>query len=82
MFLVTKKEEPDTVSKINKKPIEWRGKPYEFRGKKYIYRKMDKDRGNLYDWDSYHRALENPQVEPILIATAEKTPAGVVIRQI
>jgi len=77
-----KKEEPDTVSKINKKPIEWRGKPYEFRGKKYIYRKMDKDRGNLYDWDSYHRALENPQVEPILIATAEKTPAGVVIRQI
>ena len=77
-----KKEEPDTVSKINKKPIEWRGKPYEFRGKKYIYRKMEKDRGNLYDWDSYHRALENPQVEPILIATAEKTPAGVVIRQI
>jgi hypothetical protein len=77
-----KKEEPDTVSKINKKPIEWRGKPYEFRGKKYIYRKMDKDRGNLYDWDSYHRALENPQVEPILIATAEKTPAGVVIRKI
>jgi hypothetical protein len=77
-----KKEEPDTVSKINKKPIEWRGKPYEFRGKKYIYRKMDKMRGNLYDWDSYHRALENPQVDPILIATAEQTPAGVVIRKI
>ena len=77
-----KKEEPDSVSKINKKPIEWRGKPYEFRGKKYIYRKMEKNRGNLYDWDSYHRALENPQVEPILIATAEQTPAGTVIRQI
>jgi hypothetical protein len=77
-----KKEEPDTVSKINKKQIEWRGKPYEFRGKKYIYRKIDKTRGNLYDWDSYHRALENAQVDPILIATAEQTPAGVVIRKI
>jgi len=70
------------VSKINKKQIEWRGKPYEFRGKKYIYRKIDKTRGNLYDWDSYHRALENAQVDPILIATAEQTPAGVVIRKI
>jgi len=77
-----KKEEPDTVSKINKKAIEWRGKPYEFRGKKYIYRKMDKTRGNLYDLDSYYRALENPQVDPILIATTEQTPAGVVIRKI
>ena len=77
-----KKEEPDTATKMNKKMIEWRGKPYEFRGKKYIYRKIDKTHGNLYDWDSYHRALENPQVEPVLVATAEQTPAGVVIRKI
>jgi hypothetical protein len=77
-----KKEEPDTSTKMNKKMIEWRGKPYEFRGKKYIYRKIDKTHGNLYDWDSYHRALENPQVEPVLVATAEQTPAGVVIRKI
>ena len=77
-----KKEEPDTVSKINKKALEWRGKPYEFRGKKYIYRKMDKTHGNLYDWDSYHRALENPQIDPVLVATAEQTPEGVIIRKI
>jgi len=77
-----KKEEPDTTSRINKKAIEWRGKPFEFRGKKYIYRKIDKTRGNLYDWDSYFQALENPQIEPLLIATTEQTQAGVVIRKI
>ena len=43
---------------------------------------MGKNHGNLYDWDSYYRALENPQIDPILIATAEETPAGTVIRQI
>ena len=77
-----KKEEPDTAAKMNKKIIEWRGKPYEFRGKKYIYRKLDKLRGNLYDLDSYYRALENPQIDPVLVATTEQTPEGVVIRKI
>jgi len=77
-----KKEEPDTAAKMNKKIIEWRGKPYEFRGKKYIYRKLDKIHGNLYDLDSYYRALENPQIDPVLIATTEQTPEGVVIRKI
>ena len=77
-----KKEEPDSASKMNKKVIEWRGKPYEFRGKKYIYRKIDKIYGNLYDFDSYYRALENPQIDPILVATTEQTPEGVVIRKI
>uniref|UniRef100_A0A6C0D8W8 Helicase ATP-binding domain-containing protein n=1 Tax=viral metagenome TaxID=1070528 RepID=A0A6C0D8W8_9ZZZZ len=77
-----KKEEPDTTKKINKKPIEWRGKPYEFRGKKYIYRTIDKINGNLYDWDSYHAALENPQIEPVLVATAQQTPNGLIVKQI
>lgn len=77
-----KKEEPDTAAKMNKKSIEWRGKPYEFRGKTYIYRKLDKIRGNLYDLDSYYRALENPQIDPVLVATTEQTSAGVVIRKI
>jgi hypothetical protein len=77
-----KKEEPDSASRMNKKVIEWRGKPYEFRGKKYIYRKIDAMRGNLYDFDSYYRALENPQIDPILVATTEQTPEGVKIRKI
>lgn len=77
-----KKEEPDSTTKINKNPIEWRGKPYEFRGKKYIYRKIDKNNGKLYDWDSYHAALENSQVQPVLIADVEQTPKGVKIKMV
>jgi len=71
-----KKEEPDNASKMNKRTIEWRGKPFEYHGKKYIYRSIDKIHGNLYDWDSYHRALENPQIDPVLIATTEKNSDG------
>ena len=77
-----KKEEPDSTTKINKKTIEWRGKPYEFRGKKYIYRKIDSNNGKLYDFDSYYRALENPQIDPILIADVEQTPKGVKIKMV
>jgi hypothetical protein len=77
-----KKQEPDSTTKINKKTIEWRGKPYEFRGKKYIYRKIDSNNGKLYDWDSYYRALENPQIDPILIAEVEQTPKGVKIKMV
>jgi hypothetical protein len=77
-----KKQEPDSTTKINKKTIEWRGKPYEFRGKKYIYRKIDSNNGKLYDWDSYYRALENPQIDPILIADVEQTPRGVRIKMV
>lgn len=77
-----KKEEPDTTSKINKKPLEWRGKEFEFRGKKYIYRVIDKNNGRLYDLDSYYAALENPQIQPVLVANVEKTPKGVKIKMV
>ena len=77
-----KKQEPDSTTKINKKTIEWRGKPYEFRGKKYIYRKIDSNNGKLYDFDSYYRALENPQIDPVLIADVEQTPKGVKIKMV
>jgi len=77
-----KKEEPDSASKMNKKVIEWKGKPYEFRGNKYIYRKIDATHGRLYDFDSYYRALENPQNEPVLLYTTEQTPEGVKIKKI
>ena len=77
-----KKEEPDSTTKINKRTIEWRGKPFEFRGKKYIYRTIDRNTGKLYDWDSYHAALENPQIQPVLIADVEQTPSGVKIKKI
>jgi hypothetical protein len=77
-----KKEEPDTTTRINKQIIEWRGKPFEFRGKKYIYRKIDANRGKLYDWDSYYAALENSQIQPTLVAELEQTPNGVKVKMV
>jgi hypothetical protein len=70
------KEEMDSVAKINKKKIEWTGKEIVLRGKTYIYRKIGKDIGNIYDLDSYQRALEVPGVEPILLGTIEKNAKG------
>jgi Helicase conserved C-terminal domain/Type III restriction enzyme, res subunit len=77
-----KKENLDTYSKINKKVIEWKGRPIEFRGKKYIYRTIDKTHGSLYDLDSYYQALEDPAVEPRIVANAEKTEKGLVIKKV
>jgi hypothetical protein len=69
-------EEPDTVSKINKEKITWKGKEVTLKGKKYIYRKIDEKNGMLYDYDSYLRALEVPGVEPTLIGNLKKNERG------
>ena len=69
-------EEPDTVSTINKKQIQWRGQEVKIKGKKYIYRKMTERMGNLYDYESYLRALDSAGVEPVLIGTLEMNERG------
>jgi hypothetical protein len=69
-------EQPDTVSTINKRQIEWRGQEVKIKGKKYIYRKMNERVGNLYDYESYLRALEKAGVEPVLVATLEINEKG------
>ena len=35
----------------------------------YVYREMGPEFGNLYDLDSYKRALKTPGLEPVLIGT-------------
>ena len=69
-------EEPDKATSINKKLIEWRGNEVSIKGKKYIYREINSRLGNLYDYDSYMRALENPAVEPVLLGTLETNERG------
>jgi hypothetical protein len=69
-------EETDKVSSINKKQIEWRGKEVKIKDKKYIYREMTAKLGNLYDYESYMQALENPNIEPVLIGTLEINNRG------
>jgi hypothetical protein len=71
-----KTDEPDTMSKINKKALEWTGKEITLLGKVYIYRKIDSRRGNIYDLDSYKQAVATPGVDPVLIGTLEKEPNG------
>ena len=72
-------DQPDSVSKINKRVLEWTGKEVTIYGKTYIYRKVDSKKGNLYDLESYKRALEVPGVEPTLIGTLEKNAKGEMI---
>jgi hypothetical protein len=69
-------DEADIVSKQNKKTIEWRGKEVNIYGKDYIYRKIDATRGNIYDVESYKRALDIPGEDPLLIGTLEKDVNG------
>ena len=70
------KDELDITSKINKKVIEWRGKETEIRGKTYISRQMNKNLYNLYDLDTYKQALQDPRIEPMLVATLEMNQKG------
>ena len=52
-----------------KQPKEtWTGQEVEIRGENYIYREMSPNKANLYDVESYYLALENPNVEPRLVA--------------
>jgi hypothetical protein len=70
------KEEPDKAKRLNKKTIEWRGQEITIYGKEYIYRKIDETRGNIYDKESYLRALEIPGEEPVFIGSLEKDAKG------
>ena len=69
-------EEPDSVAKLNKEKITWKGKVVNLKGKDYIYRKMDETNANLYDLKSYQDAQENPGVQPRLIGTLKKNERG------
>ena len=70
------KDEIDVTAKLNKKIIDWRGVETTIRGKTYISRQINKDLYNLYDNDTYKRALEDPRIEPLLVATLETNQKG------
>jgi hypothetical protein len=78
---ISKQPSEQTITK-NQEKITWRGQEYELRGKKYIYRKMSNDVANLYDVESYYQALENPNIEPRLVAIEEKKNGKLFIRNL
>ena len=61
------------IGQTNKQTIEWKGQKITLNkdsGKvEYVYREMGPEFGNLYDLDSYKRALKTPGLEPVLIGT-------------
>jgi hypothetical protein len=57
--------------KSNKKKIEWTGKSITIYGVEYVYRRMTPQLLNIYDLNSYKQALENSDINPILIGTLE-----------
>jgi len=69
-------EQQDTVKSINKKVIEWRGQELKLKGKLYIARKLSPKLYNIYDYDSYQRALVDSQVEPTQIGVIEIDSKG------
>ena len=77
-----KKQPTDTFDKKNKETVKWRGRLYEFRGKQYIYREMDQNIANLYDMESYYQSLENPNIEPLLVAIEEKKNGKIIIKSV
>lgn len=70
------KQQNDVSVKSNKKKIEWTGKSITLHGVEYVYRRMSPKLLNIYDLNSYKQALENPNVNPVLIGTLEATPKG------
>ena len=72
-----KSDAEDKSSRINKEKISWRGVETNLRGKTYISRKIAETGViQLYDIDSYKRALEVPGVEPTLLAVIETNERG------
>ena len=69
------KQENESISTINKKVIEWTGKPIMIQGVKRISRKMSSTLYNIYDYESYVKAVNN-EGEPILIGTVTLLPNG------
>ena len=63
-------EEKDSISSINTKTVKWKAVELTLDGKKYAFRKDTKE---VYDYTSYVQAIKDPQVNPILIGTLEKT---------
>jgi len=69
-------QQNDTTVRANKVAIEWVGKPITINGVEYVYRRSSKDLLDLYDKDTYLRALEDAAVQPLKVGTYEINERG------
>jgi hypothetical protein len=69
-------QQNDTTVRANKVAIEWVGKPITINGVEYVYRRGSKDVLDLYDMETYKKALEDASVQPLKVGTYEINERG------
>jgi hypothetical protein len=69
-------QQNDTTVRANKVAIEWVGKPITINGVEYVYRRGSKDVLDLYDMETYKKALEDASIQPLKVGTYEINERG------
>jgi hypothetical protein len=69
-------QQNDTTVRANKVAVEWVGKPITINGVEYVYRRSSKDVLDLYDKETYTRALEDSSIQPLKVGTYEINERG------
>ena len=69
-------QQNDTTVKANKKAIEWTGKSITINGVEYVYRRISKNVLDLYDKETYKRAIEDSSIQPLKVGTYEINERG------
>ncbi len=69
-------EESDSVARKNKREIKWKAQEIKISGTKFALRK---DTDQLYDFDSYQKAVETKEGDPIFIGKVVRNTDGEII---
>ena len=69
-------QQNDTTVKANKNAVEWVGKPITINGVEYVYRRIDKDIFDIYDKQTYKRAVEDGSIAPLKVGTYKINEQG------
>lgn len=69
-------EEKDKMSKMNRKVVSWNARLATIDGKKYAFKSDTKE---LYDYDSYLAAKNDPSINPIFVGTLREREGKMVI---
>lgn len=69
-------QQNDTTVRANKVEVEWIGKPITINGVEYVYRRTSKSVLDLYDMETYKKALEDSSVQPLKVGTYEINEQG------
>jgi len=69
-------QQNDTTVRANKVAVEWTGKPITINGSQYVYRRAGANVLDLYDMETYKKALEDSSVKPLKVGTYEINDNG------